>query len=210
MSYSPNAYVPPPPPAARRGKSPWFFVGMGCLGLFLVTIGLISYSAYKVMGVLKQPITSAGVVQSLGDVPIYPNAKLDMTMTKVIQGTAAVTQMVTGKNTFSAGVFQVPVTPEAAVSWYDTEMVKRGYVANKVRQSSVGQKLQSQVQRQYSSKTIKEIVIVQAGLTPEEQRTDPKNGTMLILMRMTNLKGKANPPENAGKEFVPDAPATKK
>jgi hypothetical protein len=182
---------------------------MGCLGLFVLTLGLIGFGAYKVAGVINRPITNESVVQSLGDVPIYPDAKLNMQMTKVIQGTAAVTQMVTGKSTFSAGVFQVPVTPEVAVAWYDNEMVKRGYVANKVRQSSVGQKLQNQVQRQYSSETIKEIVIVQAGLTPEEQKTDPKNGTMLIVMRMTNIKGKISPPENAGKEFVPDAPATK-
>lgn len=200
MSYSPGAYVPPPPPSAvKRGKSPWFFVGMGCLGLVLLTLGLIGYSAFKVMDAMKQPATS------LGDVPIYPKAKLDVPMTKVVQGTAAVTRMITGKQSFAASVYRVSVTPEAAVTWYDTEMTKRGYVPTKARQSSIGQKMEGQVMHQYFKKEQKEIVMVQAGIAPDNKadKTDTADTTMLIVMRMMGAGARSG-----GKGFVPDAPAS--
>lgn len=203
MSYSPGAYVPPPPAAAKRGRSPWFFVGMGCLGLVLITLGIVGYGAYQMVSAINRPITNDEVRDSLGNVPIYPEAKLDMATTKIIQGTAAMTRMVTGKQTFSAGVFRVSVSPEQAVAWYDVELRKLGYEPTKARQPSIGQKMENQVMHQYFKKQAKEIVIVQAGVIPEEKKTDPKDATMLIVMRMI---GAAAPSGESGKGFVPDAP----
>ncbi|MES2460640.1 MAG: hypothetical protein V4671_08645 [Armatimonadota bacterium] len=206
MSYSPGAYVPPPPAPAKRGRSPWFFVGMGCLGLVLITLGLVGYGAYQMVTAINRPVTNDEVVRSLGGVPIYPNAKLDMATTKVIQGTAAMTRMITGKQTFAAGVFRTSVTPDQAVVWYDVELKKLGYEPTNARQPSIGQKMENQVMHQYFKKKAKEIVIVQAGVVPEDKKTDPADATMLIVMRMIG----ANPTSGAsGKEFVPDAPLKK-
>ena len=205
MSYSPDAYVPPPPPSAmRRGKSPWFFVGMGCLGLVLLTLGIVGYATYKVVSVVNRPVTKEGIVQSLGDkFPIHPKAKLDMATSKIIQGTSAVTQMITGKQGFAAAVFRVPVSPEDVVGWYDVELGKQGFVPTKARQPSIGQKMEKQIMHQYFKKDAREMVMVQAGIIPDEKKTDSADATMLIVMRMSNVSGKSMV------TTTPDAPTEK-
>jgi hypothetical protein len=110
-----------------------------------------------------------------------------MTTTKVIQGTAAMTRMITGKQGLAAAVFRVPMTPEASVAWYDAELAKRGYIPTKARQPSIGQKMENQIMHQYFKKKEKEIVIVQAGVIAEDKQTDPTAATMLIVMRMTGV-----------------------
>ncbi len=205
MSYSPGSYVPPPPGSAvRRGKSPWFFVGMGCLGLVLLTLGIVGYAAYRVVSVVNRPVTNEEIIQSFGDkFPIYPKAKLDKATSKIMQGTSAVTQMITGKQGFAAAVFRVPVSPDDVVGWYDVELGKRGFVPTKARQPSIGQKMENQVMHQYFKKDVHEMVMVQAGIIPEDKKTDPADATMLVLMRMTNVSGKSVVTE------TPEAPAKK-
>ncbi len=149
------------------------------------------------------------VVKSLGNVPLYPKAKLDMQMTKVIQGTAAVTSMFTGKQSFAAGVFRVPVTPQIAVSWYDAELAKLGYVPTKARQPSVGQKMENQIMHQYFKKKGNEIIMVQAGVVPEERRADPDAATMLIVMRITGVSSASGGTGKVAAPEVPDLPAEK-
>jgi hypothetical protein len=211
MSYSPGAYVPPPPAAAKRGRSPWFFVGLGCLGLVLVTLGIVGYAAYQMVSAINRPVTNDEVVKALGGVPIYPKAKLDMPTTKVIQGTAAMTRMITGKQSFAAGVFRVPVSPEQAVAWYDFNLGKLGYVPTNARQPSIGQKLENQIMHQNFKKKSKEIVIVQAGILPEDKKSDPTDATMLIVMRMmgVNTVHGTSGASGGDKGFVPDAPLKK-
>ncbi|MBC8103487.1 MAG: hypothetical protein H7Z41_12990 [Cytophagales bacterium] len=189
MSYSP-AYIPPPPAPARRGRSPWFFVGMGCLALVLLTFGLVGYGVYRGVSAYNQPVTNEEVVRSLGGIPLYPNAKLDLETTKATRAASGLTSMMMGKQTFAAAAFRVSVTPEVAVKWYDAELTRLGYVATRARQSSVGQKMENQTMHQYFNDKQKEIVMVQAGIAPDDGRdgrADSKDATMLIVMRLTGL-----------------------
>jgi hypothetical protein len=201
MSNARDAYVPPPPASVKKGRSPWFFVGIGCLGLILLTVGIVSFGAYKMITAINRPLTNEEVALSLGNIPIYPKAKLDMTTTKVIQGTAAMTQMMTGKESFAAGVFRSADTPDTVVNWYDAELGIRGYVPTKARQPSVGQKMENQLMHQYFSKKESKIVIVQAGTVAEDKKTDPTNSTMVIVMRISS---------NGSKGFAPDEPKESK
>jgi hypothetical protein len=161
---------------------------MGCLGLILVVLGFVGYGVYQMVGAMNRPVTNAEIVSSFeGKIPIHPKAKLDMTTTKVIQGTAAMTRMITGKQGLAAAVFRVPMTPAAAVAWYDAELEKRGYIPTNARQPSIGQKMENQIMHQYFKKKEKEIVMVQAGVVSEDKKTDPDAATMLIVMRMTGV-----------------------
>jgi hypothetical protein len=161
------------------------------------------------MGTINGPITNEEVVRSLGSVPIYPKAKLDMATTRIIRGTAAGIRMFTGKQTFTAAAFRVPAAPEIAVNWYDVQLGKLGYVPTKARQSTIGQKMEHQIMHQYFKKNGKEIVMVQAGVMPEDKKTDPADATMLIVIRMSNPSKASLAAPASPKPFVPDAPAKK-
>lgn len=211
MSYAPGAYVPPPPASAgKRKRSPWLFVGAGCLGMVLLTLGAIGYFTYKLMGVVNAPVDTTKVVASLGkDFPIYPKAKLDLATTKIIVGTTTGLKFFTRMEHISAAAFRVPATPTDAVGWYDVEMSKRGYVPTKSRQPSIGQKMENQVTHQYYKKKEKEMVTIQAGISPDEKKGDAADASILVVMRMTGISHSSASSEPSDRGFVPDLPAKK-
>ncbi len=125
-------YAPPPPPPKRK-MSPWAWVGIGC-GLFtLLSLGgcfaLFSVARNRFQTAMKQPITEQGVAASLGGVPIYPGARLDMDMTRVIRATFGIVGGLSGgKVTFNCGVYRVPaIAPEKLAAWYAAKLKAAGW-----------------------------------------------------------------------------------
>lgn len=125
-------YAPPPPPPARK-MSPWAWVGIGC-GLFtLLAFGgcfaLFSVAKNRFQETMKQPITEQSVAVSLGGVPVYPGARLDMDMTRVIRATFGIVGGLSGgKVTFNTGVYRVPaIAPDKLAAWYATKLKAAGW-----------------------------------------------------------------------------------
>lgn len=145
MSYSdtPRAadggYIPPPPPVVKKGKSPWFFVGMGCLGLFVLAFASCAIIAVKATNdfqtALKAPLSPEQAVApySAAQVPIYPKATVNVTVTKTMRAGLSAASGFTGlagpsvKFNFLALNIPTDVTPEKVTNYYDSTLKKAGW-----------------------------------------------------------------------------------
>jgi hypothetical protein len=178
MSYNNpgGAYVPPPPPAARR--SPWMFVGIGCGALVLIAVigmAVLFGNLSKTIGEeMKKPFDVVQVKKSLKDMPEYPNAQFDETMSKAVRGGLSIfAKMMPAEETVAIG-YKTSDTPDKVLTWFDENMPKHGYVAD----TSGGQA--NVKQNQY--KKGNDRVIVQA----QEQQ----GGTVISVIRFNGFKGK--------------------
>jgi hypothetical protein len=138
MSYSDNNNNRPDtgyPMAPKKQKSPWFYVGMGCLGLFVlslgtcVTIGVVASNKFK--EVANQPIDEASIAQEFNGIPMYPGGKLSKEVTKMTRGVLNIVTMMTPGKKFHIGAYMVPDAPDKVMEWYDAKMTEAGYSETK-------------------------------------------------------------------------------
>jgi hypothetical protein len=138
MSYSDNNNSRPDagyPMTPKKQKSPWLYVGLGCLGLFVLsfgacaTIGVIGMNKYK--EVANQPVDEASIAQEFQGIPTYPGGKLNAEITKVTRGILNIFTMATPGKKFHIGAYKVPDAPEKVMEWYDAKMAEAGYSETK-------------------------------------------------------------------------------
>jgi hypothetical protein len=134
MSYSNNNNRPDtgyPTAPTKQPKSPWFYVGMGCLGLFVLsfgtcaTIGVIGFN--KVKSEMAKPLDKETLKQELAGIPEYPNATLDEQATKAMRaGTGLMSFAMQGKKMMMAA-YDTKEPASDIIAWYDTKMTEAGY-----------------------------------------------------------------------------------
>jgi hypothetical protein len=138
MSYSNNNNRPDtgyPTAPTKQPKSPWFYVGMGCLGLFVLsfgtcaTIGVIGFN--KAKEAMNQPVDEASIAQEFQGIPTYPGGKLNVEITKVTRGVLNVVAMATPGKKFHLGAYKVADAPDKVMEWYDAKMTEAGYSETK-------------------------------------------------------------------------------
>lgn len=179
-----SPYVPPPPPPpARRGRSPWLWVAVGCGLLLLLGFGgcgaLFYIVGQRAAETAKRPVTKEQVLGSLGKVPIYPGAQLDLKASqrlRVVSEAANVFGNVFSGGKLQAGMaaFQAPAPPEKVSQWYD-EQFEGWQKADTRPQPGLGTdavKITHARQYQRGNSTVQ----VQVG-----RRDDQRSGSYLIL-----------------------------
>lgn len=184
MTYTPDAYVPPPPPPARRGLSPWAYLGIGCLALFVLVFGLIGFSVYRFVKTVNAPVNKTEVIASLGPVPVHPKAKFDETLTKVAQATGAGLRLVLGGKDVTGAAFRIPAAPRDALGWYDVQLSTLGYKIIHPRQNSINAE-EGQLQHQYFKTG--EAVVVQAQNAPEDRTGAGGAASLVMVMRIQGV-----------------------
>jgi len=193
MSYQQPAYVPPPPPdAGRRSTSPWVYVGVGCLALVLLVMGLIGFAVWKVSRMITAPVDKQEVLRSLGPVPVYPKATFDETTTKIANATGSLMKGALGGKSMTGAAFRVPAAPKTVIAWYDTQLYQKSYHIIRTRQNTVNA-AEGQSQRQYFKQG--EAVIVQAQPAPEDRGASGGDNSLVMVMR---IQGITKAPPGAG------------
>jgi hypothetical protein len=128
------------PTAPKKQRSPWFYVGMGCLGLFVlslgtcVTIGAVGFNkirnseGYKKMQQeMSKPFDGEAIQKEMAGIPEYPGATLNETSTKAARMATGYMSMVLEKKKMSTAAYTVKEPPAEVVAWYEKKMPEAGY-----------------------------------------------------------------------------------
>lgn len=140
MSFRDPGSLPSPPPVRRR--SPWLAVAVGIGILALVAFGFLGTLIYYIKAEANKPLDIAALQADFRDVPLYPGAKLDESMTKTQRGAGKLTEMVTGElkaDQTVIGAWLTPESPSEVKYWYDRVMPPRGF--QQVPQPEIGDAL---------------------------------------------------------------------
>jgi hypothetical protein len=185
MSFGPSgqssSYTPPTggdyPAPPRRGRSPWFYVGMGCAGLVLVSFVGCAVLFSRVASELKNaPTTAAATATALKDIPAYPKANWDAKTTQVASVTLKVMSGALKATSTAGGGYTTDDLSAEVFAFYDKEMAKRGYKIASRQDSG------RQVQHMYVNKTTKTMAMIQVQDTPGEN-----GGRTILVMRFDGV-----------------------
>lgn len=186
-----SPYIPPEPAApARRGLSPWAWVGIGCGLLALLSFGgcaaLIFVGGRQITSAVEQaqnaPLTEQQVINAVKPIPIYPGAQVDIAASKTVRAIFQVTSGFTGaltggKMKMAAGAFDVSAPPDKVIAWYDQKF--EGWRRNDPKnQRNLGGKDVSITDMRGYAKGDQQ---VQVHVGPKKGDTK-KSGLMLILL----------------------------
>jgi len=186
--YTPGPGYGPPP---RSGRPWWVWLLFGCGGCALLAaigvavVGFLGFNTYKSAMQDIGPVTAASVQQSLGsDVPIYPNAQLDLDSTKVVVTSLRVGEKLAGKprgTIFGGGaIYRTPDSAQKVLGFYDKSMKKEGWQALRAQDTSF--------QQQHQFQKSGGVAIIQT------QKDPTSGGTQLTIMRggseLVNLKSR--------------------
>jgi len=132
----PGAYPPGAPPA-KRGKPWWVWLlgGCGCFMLvcLLTVAGGIWWFTSQINNALKDvgPIDEATVARNLGEIPVYPGAKLDPETTKWVLAACRFFEKWAGERPGSmveaGGFFQTGDSSDKIIAFYDKHMDRAGW-----------------------------------------------------------------------------------
>lgn len=123
----------------RQGKSPWFYVGMGCLVLVAlgfagcVAVGFMGYNWVKgVADASNTPLPKEQILANLKDIPPYPNASLvDVPATRVMRAAVGLMTKTGAIESIEVAVFGTKDPYEKVRAFYDTKMKAAGYKPEK-------------------------------------------------------------------------------
>lgn len=180
----------------RQGRSPMFYVGIGCLALFgigiIAVIVLGMYIANLSKGVQKAietPVPLETVKAGLQDVPIYPGAQYrDSKETRAARAvmTTMLTQMKTAQSAEMA-TFTVSDAPDKTLAWYDTKLKAAGYTVSstgKNEREGRGDEVGVVDEFNHSYRRDRTVVVVQFS-QPEKSQ-----GGKLMIMRFDGISDK--------------------
>lgn len=167
----------------RQGRSPWFWVGMGCLGLFIIGglgVGALILAGMRLFHTVANekipPVTAQSVKQELHGVPVYPGAQLDVPGTEILMKTATMVRRLAGARAgpmagWAVASYHVSEPPAKVLEWYDKHTP--GWLPTNYA-SPLAQRLTEGQQRHYRKGH--DMLIVQATTHP--------TGTVLTLQLM--------------------------
>lgn len=188
MSSSPETAGSPAGIPVKKKRSPLFYLGMGCLGIVLLTVLGIGILSWQVMSGLNQKVDSAALIRSFnGDLPIYPGAKIDDRTTNLIQKIISYSRGLANVTESAAIALRSAEDSKKIVGWYDFEMSKNGFRVMQTRQNSIGIRLEEAVNRTYvriDKQNRLVAVSMQIGKAPGEAAEDSKENTMIHVLRM--------------------------
>lgn len=181
MSFGPagqsGAYAPPPPDAAKRGRSPWFYVGIGCGLILLLIVGSCAAISIKFASEFNKPFNKQEAVQKLGDVPIYPGAQVDEMQSKAGQvALKAVGGLMKATQSTVLALRTDDLSGEV-MAYYDNELNKRGFKL--IRQ---GQQAARSDQHTYVNSKARSVVMVQSRDAPGES-----GSRAIMIMRFDGM-----------------------
>lgn len=162
----PGAYPPGAPPA-KRGKPWWVWLLGGCGCFMLVCLLAFAGTAWWAWSQWTTamnevgPLDEATVKRNLGEVPVYPGAKLDETTSKAILAICRIVEKWIGEKPGSmvqaGGFFSTSDASGKIIAWYDKQMAKAGW---KMGTPDARDKPKNQEQRLYQKGSDLAVVIV--------------------------------------------------
>ncbi len=188
----------------RSGRSPLFYIGMGCLVLFglgfvgCVALGVAGFNVFKgVAESANKPIPQEQVIAGLKDIPRYPNAPMvDVPATRIMR-TAILTGVSFAKNAgeiqdVEVGVFGPKDPYEKIRAFYDNKMKALGYSLVKSSEDT------EEGSKNWTYRKGGTLATFQySKITPKKRTADAKDtdqaaptfeGPILMIMRMDGVK----------------------
>jgi hypothetical protein len=161
----------PSPLGPKKSTSPWVWVGLGCS-----IAALIAFGGCVGLGILgqhaveefKKPVDPKEAIAKLGDIPIYQPSTFNELLTK---STRLSTSVVPGKM-FSPVAFDTSDPPSQVLTWYEQQLVNKGYRAT-ARQSIIKGLTQVTFRKQTES------ILVQV----QDSSTSSGKNSSFVLMR---------------------------
>ncbi|MFY7951932.1 MAG: hypothetical protein ACOVT5_05450 [Armatimonadaceae bacterium] len=129
-----------PPPVPRRGLSPWAWVGIGCGGLTLLGFGGCAVLVWNVTSQVRtemaKPFVESEAIASIGDIPLYPDAKIDAMGTKAARGGLIALRRMIPADRQGVLALRTVDPDEKIVNWYQAELQKLGYKKRDMQERS--------------------------------------------------------------------------
>jgi hypothetical protein len=179
-----NDYSNSYPAAPKKAKSPWLYVGLGCLGLFVLTFGgcavFVMSAKNKIEAEMKKPLDKEALKQEMGDIPVYPNATLDEKVTKATRAGVGIMSFALQGKKMSMAAYSIKEPIADALAWYDQKMPEAGYAPAK--KTADMKKFQFGPRGGESHIFVKDREMVQV---QSQEGKSEKN--VLIVMRMTGF-----------------------
>lgn len=174
---SPNAS----PSGPKKPRSPWVWVGLGCVTAALLTFGgcvaLLGLVGQRTAQEMKKPLDQKEVLAKLGDTPIYQPSTFNVHMTK----RARMASSLYPGSMVSAAAFDISDSPNQIIDWYEQQLSAKGY-KRMPDQLHLGSKLkQVQFHKQFES------IIIQIQEVPDP-RPQKSYGLFLIRMKFPGAK----------------------
>lgn len=170
-----------PPPVPRRGLSPWAWVGIGCGGLTLLGFGGCAVLVWSVTNQVRtemaKPFVESEAIASIGDIPRYPDAKIDPMGSKAARGGLIALRRMIPADRQGVLALRTVDPDEKIVNWYETEMKKLGYQRREMRE-------QSGRNNQMAWRRDKAMAMVQI----QHDRKQGEVEKLIVLMRFEGLK----------------------
>lgn len=189
----------------RAGRSPLFYIGMGCLvlvGIGFVGCVALGFAGFNMVKGLKdeatKPIPQEQVIANLKDIPRYPNAPLiDVPATRMMRAGMMLMKKTGAFENIEVGIFGPKDPYEKIRAFYDSKLKAAGYTAVKESEDLENNSKQWAYRKgttiatfQYSKMT-KE----QSGADIEKEAGQPVptyEGPVLTIMRMDGVKEGTN------------------
>jgi len=179
MSFGPagqsGAYTPPPPADVKRGRSPWFYVGIGCGLILLLLVGSCAAFSVKVASMMNQPFNVQQEVQKLG-VPAYPGAQVDETQSKAGRATLQIMKGAMKATQSTVVAFRTDDLSGEVFAFYDNSLNKAGF-----KQVRGGAQARAN-QHMYVNAKSRSMVMVQVQDSPGE-----KGERTIVVMRFDGM-----------------------
>ena len=127
-------YSPPPPPRPAS-KSPWLYISLGCGMMILllfggcVAVGVVFTNKMKAS--MKTPLNATEINATLGDTPRYPNATLNIPMSKAMRVPMGMFNVMFGSASGGGAVFATSDSFPTVKVWYDGKLQAGGYTPTK-------------------------------------------------------------------------------
>lgn len=185
----------------RQGRSPLFFIGIGCLVLFglgfvgCIAIGAIGVNMFKgVADAADKPIPKEQVIAGLKDIPVYPNAPLvDVPTTRMMRAGMMLMTKTGAIKQVEVGTFGPKDPYEKIRAFYDAKLKAAGYTAVKASENIENDSKQWSYRKgdtvalfSYQKLTKDEQSTIKSD-TPE-QSLPTYEGPLLTIFRMDGVK----------------------
>jgi hypothetical protein len=189
MSYSDNNNNRPDagyPMAPKKQKSPWFYVGMGCLGLFVlslgtcVTIGVVATNKFKTE--MGKPLDKETIKQEMAGIPEYPNATLDETATKGARTAMGMASFLMQGKKMSMAAYDTKDAPSDIIAWYEPKMLEAGYETSDANSTQL-----KKMGINTSRKGVVRMFIKDQEMVQVQGQQGSKEKNVLVLLRMTGF-----------------------
>jgi hypothetical protein len=188
MSYPDNNNPRPSTdyPMAPKKKSPWLYVGLGCLGLFVLTfggcaiLGVVGFN--KMKAEIKKPLNKETLKQEMAGIPEYPNTTLNEEATKGMRAAMGLMSMAMQGKKISMVAYDTKESPADIIAWYEPKMVEAGYETSDTSSASL-----KKMGINTSSKGVVRMFIKDQEMVQVQSQEGSKEKNVLILLRMTGF-----------------------